>query len=50
MKWRAHGANAANHEMITGEPVKVFGGEGELGDGEVVSSSEPGGPLCSTEH
>jgi hypothetical protein len=44
------GIRIANHEMMSGEAVKVFSGEGEAGDGEAVSSSEPGGPLCSTEH
>jgi hypothetical protein len=29
------GILVTNHEMMSGEAVKVFSGEGEVGDGEV---------------
>jgi diaminopimelate epimerase len=36
IEWREHGAIAANHVMMRGEAVKVFSGEFEVGDGELV--------------
>jgi hypothetical protein len=36
IEWRAHGANEPNNVMMTGEAIKVFSGEVEVGDSEPV--------------